>query len=105
MERNTHDPQVFLEGRGSLVNPVGAPLQDAEREPAPEGDRFLSVSRDAAGSPSSTAPAQSTCSSPSGPIRVAGWPSLVLTSLAPPADRLALLRRRGIPYQVVGQRQ
>jgi riboflavin biosynthesis pyrimidine reductase len=33
----------------------------------------------------------------------AGWHSLVLTSLAAPADHLALLRERGIPYVVVGE--
>src|SRR5659263_380249 len=44
--RTTHDPQVFLEGSGSFLNPVGA-----------------------AGSPSSTERAWWTCSSPSGRTR------------------------------------
>ena len=38
--RMTHDPQVFLEGSGSLLNPVDAPVQDAEPDP-PEGEHFL----------------------------------------------------------------
>jgi riboflavin biosynthesis pyrimidine reductase len=35
----------------------------------------------------------------------AGWHALVLTSRAAPAEHLAGLRARGIPYLVVGERQ
>src|SRR5659263_579819 len=39
--RTTHDPQVFLVGSGSFLNPVGAALQGVEPAPAPEGVHFL----------------------------------------------------------------
>lgn len=107
--RTTHHPQVFLEGSGSLLNPVGAAVLDAEPEPGPEGEHFLPdhvvgvpgrrwfALVDGAGAVDLQFtewpdPAWS------------GWHSLVLTSLAAPAGHLALLRQRGIPYLVVGQR-
>ena len=108
--RTTHDPQVFLEGSGSLLNPVAAPLQDAEPMPAPEGEHFL---------PELVvgAPGRRWFALVDGGGRVdlqftewpdpawAGWHSLVLTSLAAPATHLALLRERGIPNIVVGERR
>lgn len=105
--RDTHDPQVFLEGSGSLLTPVDAPLQEPEPEPAAEGEHFLPdviigvpgrrwfVVVDGAG----RVDLQLTeWPDPSW----AGWHSLVLTSLAAPGDHLGLLRRRGIPYLVAG---
>jgi len=39
--RTTYDPQVFLEGSGSFLNPVAGALQGVELAPAPEGVHFL----------------------------------------------------------------
>lgn len=106
--RETHDPQVFLEGSGSLLNPVAPPLQDAEPEPAPEGEHYLPQQM-------LTVSGRRWFALVDGAGRVdlqftewpdpawAGWHSLVLTSLAAPAEHLALLRERGIPYFVVGR--
>lgn len=106
--RETHEPQVFLEGSGSLLNPVAAPLQEAEPTPAAEGDHFLPD--DVVG-----VPGRRWFAIVDGVGRVdlrltewpdpawAGWHSLVLTSLAAPAAHLASLRGRGIPYLVVGR--
>lgn len=106
--RETHDPQVFLEGSGSLLNPVAAALQDAEPEPAPEGEHYLPQQVLAQ-------PGRRWFALVDGAGRVdlqftewpdpawAGWHSLVLTSLAAPAEHLAVLRERGIPYLVVGR--
>lgn len=108
--RTTHDPQVFLEGSGSFLNPVGAALQEVERVPAPEGVHFLP--QDVVAVPgrrwfavvdgAGVVDLQFT----EWPDEAwAGWHSLVLTSLAAPADHLELLRRRHVPYLVVGQRR
>ncbi len=108
--RTTHDPQVFLEGSGSLLNPIGAPLQGAEPGPPPEGQHHLPD--DVVGVPGRRWFA---LVDGAGVVDLqftewpdpawAGWHSLVLTSLAAPADHLALLRDRGIPYIVVGERR
>ncbi|MDX5398501.1 MAG: dihydrofolate reductase family protein, partial [Actinomycetes bacterium] len=106
--RTTHDPQVFLEGSGSLLNPVDAPLQDAEPGPPAEGAHFLpdDVVR---------VPGRRWFALVDGAGRVdlqftewpdpawAGWHSLVLTSRAAPAAHLALLRERGVPHLVAGE--
>ncbi len=34
-------PPGLLEGSGSLLNPLGAPLQEAEPDPTPEGEHLL----------------------------------------------------------------
>lgn len=108
--RATHDPQVFLEGSGSLLNPVTAPLQDADRAPAAEGEHFL---------PDDvvSVPGRRWFALVDGAGRVdlqftewpdpawAGWHSLVLTSWAAPASHLARLRERGVPYLVVGRKR
>lgn len=107
--RTVHDPQVFLEGSGSLLNPVAAPLQEAEGGPAPEGEHFLPAEVLAV-------PGRRWFALVDGAGAVnlqftewpdpawAGWHSLVLTSRAAPAAHLALLRSRGVPYIVVGER-
>ncbi|NLI17408.1 MAG: deaminase [Actinomycetales bacterium] len=106
--RATHDPQVFLEGSGSLLNPVGAPLHDAEPGPPAEGTHFLPADV-------VSAPGRHWFALVDGAGRVdlqftewpdpawAGWHSLVLTSRAAPTAHLARLRDRGIPYLVVGE--
>lgn len=108
--RATHEPQVLLEGSGSLLNPVNAAVQDAEPGPAPEGDHFLPD--DVVG-----VPGRRWFALVDGVGRVdlqftewpdpawAGWHSLVLTSRAAPAAHLQILRQRGIPYLVVGERR
>ncbi|HSO69590.1 MAG TPA: dihydrofolate reductase family protein [Arachnia sp.] len=105
--RSTHDPQVFLEGSGSFLNPEAGPLLGAEPVPAPEGAHFLPddivnvpgrrwfAVVDGAG----VVDLQVT----EWPDAAwAGWHSLVLTSGSAPAAHLELLRQRGIPYLVVG---
>lgn len=56
--RTTHDPQVFLEGSGSLLDPVAAPVHGIEPTPAPECEHFLPTTswgfQGAVGSPWST---------------------------------------------------
>lgn len=108
--RATHDPEVFLEGSGSLLNPVDAPLQDAEPLPAPVGVHFL---------PDEVvhAPGRRWFAIVDGAGAVdlqftewpdeawAGWHALVLTSLAASAAHLEVLRGRGIPHLVVGERR
>ena len=108
--RTTHDPQVFLEGSGSFLNPVGAALQGVEPAPAPEGVHFLPD--DVVGVPGRRWFA---VVDGAGVVDLqftewpdptwAGWHSLVLTSLAAPAAHLELLRQRHIPYVVVGERR
>lgn len=107
--RTTHDPQVFLEGSGSFLNPVAGALPAVELAPAPEGVHFLPV--DVLGVPGRRwfAVVDGT-----GVVDLqftewpdeawAGWHSLVLTSKAAPAAHLGVLRQRHIPYLVVGER-
>lgn len=106
--RATHDPQVFLEGSGSLLNPATADLIGPMPGPPPEGDHFL---------PDDVvhAPGRRWFALVDGAGVVdlqftewpdpawAGWHSLVLTSQAAPPAHLASLRARGIPYLVVGE--
>lgn len=105
--RATHEPQVFLEGAGSFLNPVAGALQCAEPVPAPEGVHFLP--EDVVGIPGRRWFA---VVDGAGFVDLqftewpdaawAGWHSLVLTSQAAPAAHLTLLRQRNIPYLVVG---
>lgn len=108
--RTTHDPQVFLEGSGSFLNPVAAALQGVETSPAPEGVHFLPD--DVVGVPGRRWFA---VVDGAGVVDLqftewpdaewAGWHSLVLTSRAAPATHLEVLRLRHIPYLVVGERR
>lgn len=89
--------------------PRRRPLQEAEPDPAPEGEHFL---------PDHVlgAPGRRWFALVDGAGAVdlqftewpdpawASWHSLVLTSLAAPTEHLALLRQRGIPHLVVGRR-
>lgn len=106
--REAHDPQVLLEGSGSFLCPEQPALFGAETAPAREGEHFL---------PPATleAPGRRWFAVVDGRGQVdlqftewpeeswAGWHALVLTSHAAPAEHLALLRTRGIPYLVVGE--
>jgi riboflavin biosynthesis pyrimidine reductase len=110
--RRVHDPQVLLEGSGSF-------LSDASEGPAPD-----------AGGPQRAEESESFL--PAGVVEVAGrrwfavvdgrgriqlqftewpdpawagWHALVLTSHCAPAEHLAWLRERGIPYVVLGQQR
>lgn len=107
--RETHDPEVLLEGSGSFLSPAHAELEGAEPGEAPEGEHFLPPSV-------VDVPGRRWFAVVDGRGRVdltftewpdpawAGWHALVLTSLAAPVEHLALLRERGIPYLVVGRR-
>lgn len=107
--RALHDPQVFLEGAGSLLNPVASQLQDAEPDPAPEGEHFLPPDVIGVHGRRWFALVDG-----GGAVDLqftewpdpawAGWHSIALTSLAAPAAHLERLRRRGIPYLVVGEK-
>lgn len=106
--RATHEPQVFLEGSGSFLNPVGGALQGVEPAPGREGVHFLPD--DVVGVPDRRWFA---VVDGAGVVDLqftewpdaawAGWHSLVLTSEAAPAAHLELLRRRHIPCLVVGE--
>lgn len=108
--RTTHEPQMFLEGSGSFLNPVAGALQGAEPAPEPEGVHFLPDDIVAV-------PGRRWFAVVDGAGAVdlqftewpdaawAGWHSLVLTSQAAPPAHLALLRQRHIPYLVVGARR
>ena len=108
--RATHDPDLLLEGSGSFLCPAAAPLRSAEAGPAAVGEHYLP--RDIV-----TVPGRRWFAVVDGQGAVdlqftewpdpewAGWHALVLTSLAAPAQHLALLRDRRIPYLVVGTRQ
>lgn len=108
--RDTHDPDLLLEGSGSFLCPEQAPLRSTEPGPPPEGEHFL---------PGDvvTAPGRRWFAVVDGQGAVdlqftewpdpewAGWHALVLTSSAAPQEHRALLRSRGIPYLVVGTHQ
>ncbi len=115
--RRTHDPQVLLEGSGSFVpdEAPGPKAPGAPADPSRQGAHRLS------GSPPHHLPGEVVAARGrrwfavvDGRGRVdlqftewpdpawAGWHALVLTSRAAPSDHLARLRRRGIPYLVVG---
>lgn len=110
--RETHHPDLLLEGSGSFLSPEHAALvaPDAESGGVPsEGAHFL---------PRAVldAPGRRWFAVVDGQGLVnlqfaewpeatwAGWHALVLTSRAAPESHLALLRERGIPYLVLGDR-
>lgn len=110
--REVHDPDLLIEGSGSFVSgpdeilpPGTGPAHEGS---APEGEHHLP--REIVG-----VPGRRWFAVVDGRGRVdlrftewpdpswAGWHALVLTSRAAPAEHLALLRERGIPYLVVGE--
>jgi 2,5-diamino-6-(ribosylamino)-4(3H)-pyrimidinone 5'-phosphate reductase len=106
--RETHDPEVLLEGSGSFLSPAHAELVGAEPGEPLEGEHFLPPSV-------VDVPDRRWFAVVDGGGRVdltftewpdpawAGWHALVLTSHAAPAEHLARLKERGIPYLVVGR--
>lgn len=123
--RRTHDPQALLEGSGSflpggdLADPDGVAVPPATEPAAPGGDPGP-IAAESVGShhlPPEVVgvPGRRWFVVVDGRGRVdlqlaewpdddwAGWRALVLTSRAAPADHLAILRERGIPYLVCGQ--
>lgn len=116
--RRTHDPDLLLEGRGSfmpsdaadaVVTEVTADAAIPQTARPPLGEHFLPPDV-------VSAPGRRWFAVVDGPGAVdlqftewpdpawTGWHALVLTSLAAPAEHLGLLRQRGIPYLVVGER-
>jgi len=107
--RQVHDPELLLEGSGSFLPPGAERRYDPEPGTPPEGEHFL---------PSDIvdAPGRRWFAVVDGPGLVdlqftewpdpswAGWHALVLTSRAASAHHLEVLRGRGIPYLVVGER-
>jgi len=107
--RQTHDPQVLLEGSGSFLagDAKPAPRSRGGSAIAQEGEHFL---------PDSVVdvPGRRWFAVVDGQGRVdlqftewpdpawAGWHALILTSRAASADHLARLRAQGIPYLVFG---
>lgn len=103
-----HRAQLTLEGSGSFV-PGRADEPDPEPSPPPEGEHYLPPEI-------IDVPGRRWFAVVDGrgavdlqfaewPGDTAGWHALVFTSLAASADHLALLRSRGIPYLIVGERQ
>lgn len=106
--RETHQPELLLEGSGSFLCPPHADLFGAEPGPPPEGEHFLP--EEVIGVPGrrwfavvdgrGAVDLQFTeWPDPSW----AGWHSLVFTSWAAPEQHLDLLRERGIPFVMVGR--
>lgn len=107
--RDVHDPDLLLEGSGSFLSPEHASLLVSEHGPPPEGEHFL---------PSETVNAAGrrwfAIVDGRGAVDLqftewpdpgwTGWHALVLTSRAASSQHLQLLRDRGIPYLVVGER-
>lgn len=105
--RDTHEPQLLLEGSGSFLCPEHADLLPPQ--PGDGGDHFLPAEV-------VDVPGRRWFAVVDGRGEVdlqltewpdpewAGWHSLVLTSRAAPAEHLARLRDRGIPYLVLGDR-
>lgn len=104
---NLHQPQLTLEGSGSFLPDARA--HEPHPESPAEGEHYL---------PSEIidVPGRRWFAVVDGrgavdlqyaqwPGDTAGWYALVLTSRAAPPDHLALLRSRGIPYLVVGERR
>lgn len=103
--RDAHDPQLMLEGSGSFLCPEHADLLPPQ--PGDGGGHFLPAEV-------VDVPGRRWFAVVDGQGRVdlqltewpdpewAGWHSLVLTSRAAPAEHLARLRERGIPYLVLG---
>jgi hypothetical protein len=114
--RQTHDPEVILEGSGSFLATEGEELSAPQSATAHGGsavgpddvflpDRVVSTPGrrwftvvDGRGR------VDLKYAEPPGP-GWAGWHALVLTSGAAPAAHLARLRARTIPYLVVGERR
>lgn len=129
--RRTHEPQALLEGSGSflpggdLADPDGVAVQPATDLGGAGGPTSSPLPHDPAAP--TTPPGHHL---PADVVRVpgrrwfavvdgrgrvdlqlaewpddewAGWHALVLTSRAAPADHLAILRERAIPYLVCGQ--
>ncbi|MGB3955253.1 MAG: dihydrofolate reductase family protein [Brooklawnia sp.] len=106
--RALHDPQLMLEGSGSFLSPVDAALIEPEDADPPEGEHFLPAEV-------VEAPGRRWFAVVDGRGAIdlqftewpdeawAGWHSLVLTSGAATEEHLTRLRRRGIPYLVVGR--
>lgn len=106
--RALHDPQLLLEGSGSFLSPVHAQLIEPPDVDPPEGPHFLPAEV-------VEAPGRRWFAVVDGRGAIdlqftewpdeawAGWRSLVLTSMAAPEEHLHKLRRRGIPYLVVGR--
>lgn len=104
-----HQPQLTLEGSGSFVADVRAPEPGSQVSSPPEGEHYLPAEI-------IDVPGRRWFAVVDGrgavdlqfaqwPGDTAGWYALVFTSLAAPADHLAVLRSRGIPYVVVGERR
>lgn len=125
--RQTHDPEVILEGSGSFLPHAGEGVQpghveapsggeragDADQVSLPDGDADRVFLPDAV--VSSSGRRWFTVVDGRGRVNLeyaeppdpgwAGWHALVLTSGAAPAAHLAQLRARTIPYLVVGERR
>jgi len=109
--RAQHDPQVLLEGSGSFVPDDDAPYPGSSSH---SGDGAAAMGEHFLPDAVTTATGRRWFTVVDGRGRVdltftewpdpawAGWHALVLTSLSAPAEHLALLRERGIPYLVVG---
>lgn len=107
--REVHDPQVLLEGSGSFLSPADPELIQTgpADNTAPLAEHFLPAAV-------VEAPGRRWFAVVDGSGSVdlqftewpdpawTGWHALVLTSRAAPAQHLATLRDRGIPYVVVG---
>jgi riboflavin biosynthesis pyrimidine reductase len=105
--RDVHDPEVLLEGSGSFLSPEHGELLGLDSGAEFSDEHFL---------PQSVVdvPHRRWFAVVDGRGKVdlrftewpdptwAGWHALVLTSRAAPAEHLARLRERGIPYLVVG---
>lgn len=108
--RKAHDPDVLLEGSGSFLCPEHAPLRGPEPGAPSEGEHFLPPEI-------VDVPGRRWFAVVDGRGSVdlqftewpdpawAGWYALVVTSQAASAAHLELLRTRGVPYLVVGERR
>ena len=107
--RETHRPDLLLEGRGSFETVSATEVHERESATPPEGEHHLPLDV-------VSAPGRRWFAVVDGPGAVdlrftewpdpgwTGWHALVITSRAAPAAHLALLRERGVPYLVVGIR-
>lgn len=105
--RDLHDPQVLLEGSGSLVAPEAAPVDDDGRPPDHEAPSFLPAEV-------VDVPGRRWMAIVDGRGRVelsftewpdpawAGWHALVITTRTVAPGHLERLRAAGIPYLVAG---
>ncbi len=106
--RETHDPELLLEGSGSFLSLEHTELFPPEAGPRSEGEHFLPDA--VVGVPDRRwfavvdGRGQVNLRFTEWPDPAwAGWHALVLTSQAAPEGHLARLRERGIPYLVVGR--